>query len=121
MKDKITEFYDNFNIDVFQNFLQDMDLLSLLSHPAVVSVCIVLGLLSIYRQWRLIIITFLSYTFLYGYLFVTFVIVKNSELSSLATFSLFFFTIFLLAGLGFYKHLKDRGQERVVSVISHGL
>ncbi len=103
MKGKITEFYNNFNIDDLQNFLQDMDLLALLSHPAVVSVCIALGLLSIYRKWRLIIITVLSYAFLYGYLFVTFVVVKNSELSSIPTFFMFLSAIFLLAGLGIYK------------------
>ena len=105
MKDKIIEFYNNFNIDDVQNFLRDMDLLTLLSHPAVVSFCIVLGLLSIYREWRLIIISVLSYAFLYGYLFIPFVVVKNSELSSVATFSMFLFAVFLLAGLGMYKRL----------------
>ena len=82
-----------------------MDLLALLSHPAVVSVCIALGLLSVYRKWRLIVITVLSYTFLYGYLFITFVVIKNSELSSIPTFLMLLSAIFLLAGLSIYKHL----------------
>ena len=105
MKDKIVEFYNNFNIDDLQNFLQDMDLLQLLSHPAVVSICIVLGFLSIYSHWRLIIITVLSYTFLYGYLFITFVIIKNSEISSVPTFLLFLSAVFLITGLSIYKRL----------------
>lgn len=105
MKDKIIEFNNNFNMDDIQSFLQDMDLLSLLSHPVVVVASIVLGLLSIYRKWRLIIITVLSYAFLYGYLFITFVVIKNSELSSVPTFFMFLSAIFLLAGLGIYKRL----------------
>ncbi len=105
MKDRIIEFYNNFNMDDIQSFLQDMDLLSLLSHPVVVSVCIALGLLSIYRKWRLIIIAVLSYTFLYGYLFITFVVIKNSEISSIPTFLMLLSAVFLIAGLGIYKRL----------------
>jgi hypothetical protein len=37
MKDNIAGFYNNFNINDVQNFLQDIDLLAMLSHPAVVS------------------------------------------------------------------------------------
>ncbi len=70
MKGNIAGFYNNFNIDDVQNFLQDIDLLALLSHPVVVSVCIALGLLFIYRKWRLIIIKVLSYAFLYSFLFL---------------------------------------------------
>ncbi len=71
-----------------------------------VSVCIALGLLSIYRKWRLI-ITVLSYAFLYGFLFVTFVVVKNSELSSMLTFLMFLSSVVLLTGLGIYKRLIE--------------
>tara|TARA_Y100000031_G_C8019618_1_gene291911 strand:+ start:103 stop:426 length:324 start_codon:yes stop_codon:yes gene_type:complete len=105
MIDKILEFIDTFNIEDLQNFIRDLDLLELLSHPAVVAVCIALGLLSIYRKWRLIIITVLSYTLLYGYLFITFVVIKNSELSSLPTFLMFISAILLITVLGIYKRL----------------
>ena len=107
MKGNIAGFYNNFNIDDVQNFLQDIDLLALLSHPVVVYVCIALGLLSIYRKWRIIIITILSYTFLYGFLFVTFVVVKNSELSSIPAFLMFLSSVVLLTGLGICKHLIE--------------
>ncbi|MDP7554853.1 MAG: hypothetical protein QGF31_01585, partial [Nitrospinota bacterium] len=70
-------------------------------------VCIALGLLSIYRKWRIIIITILSYTFLYGFLFVTFVVVKNSELSSIPAFLMFLSSVVLLTGLGICKHLIE--------------
>ncbi|HJN02144.1 MAG: hypothetical protein QF907_06345 [Nitrospinota bacterium] len=80
--------------------------MAMLSHPVVVSVCIALGLLSIYRKWRLI-ITVLSYAFLYGFLFVTFVVVKNSELSSMLTFLMFLSSVVLLTGLGIYKRLIE--------------
>lgn len=103
MKNKIIEFYNNFNIDDIQSFISELDLLTLLSHPAVVSTCILLGLLSIYKKWRLIIVSVLAYSFLYGYLFVTFVVIKNSELSSVPTFIMFLGAILLISGLGIYK------------------
>lgn len=105
MKDEIMEFYNNFNTDDMKDFLWNMDLLALLSHPAVVTASIALGLLSIYAKWRLIIITFLSYVFLYGYLFITFVVIKNSEISSGSTFVLLLSAVFLIAGLTMYKRL----------------
>ncbi len=105
MKNEIIEFFNNFNMDDLLTLLQNMDLLSLLSHPAVVSFCIALVLLYFFEKWRPIIIKVLSYSLLYGYLFVTFVIVKNSELSYLPTFLMFLSAIFILAGLGIFKGL----------------
>lgn len=102
---KILEFINNFNIEDLKNFVFELNLLELLSAPIVVTVCIALGLLSIYRQWRLIIITVLSYTFLYGYLFITFVVIKNSEISSTPTFIMLISAVLLLCGLATYKYL----------------
>lgn len=105
MKDKVLNFVDTFNIDDLQNFLLNLNLLELLSNPVAVVICIAFGLLSIYQKWRLIIVTVLSYTFLYGYLFITVVVIKNSELSSVPTFLMFISALVLLVGLAMYKYL----------------
>lgn len=104
MKDKIIDFFNTFNMDDFTNFFLNLDLLDILSRPIVVVIFVALGVLAVYQKWRLVIITILSYSLLYGYLFITFVVVKNSDLSSIPTFLLFLSSFFLITGLGIYKY-----------------
>lgn len=105
MKDKIVELYNNFNMDDMQDLLWDIDLLALLSHPATITVFIVLGLLLIYEKWRFATTVVLSNIFLYGYLFIVFVITKNSDITSASTFILLLSALFLVGGRYMYKHL----------------
>lgn len=108
-KDKILEFFNTFNMDDFTSFFLTLDVLAMLSRPIVVVIFVALGLIAVYQKWRLILITILSYSALYGYLFITFVVVKNSDLSSIPTFLLFLSSFFLITGIGIYKYfISDR-------------
>lgn len=105
MKNKIMEFVNNFNVEDLKSFIMDLGFLELLSNPIIVVIFIVLGVLSVYHKWRFAIISVLSYTLLYGYLFISFVVIKNSQLSSIPTFFLLISAIVLIAGLAIYKYL----------------
>ncbi len=104
MLDNILDFIKNFNMDDLIQFVLNLDLLGILSQPLVVAGFVGLGLLAIYQKWRFMIVTALSYAFLYGYLFITFVVIKNSDISSLPTFLLFLSGFFLIASLVVYKY-----------------
>ena len=106
MIEKFLRFYNTFNMDDLIDYVRGLDFLEIFTKPIVVVAIVVLVGLSIYRRsWRFTISKALTYTFLFGYLFLCFVVIKNSDLSSPPTFLLFLSAFFLITGRSIYKYL----------------
>ncbi len=106
MKEKFLKFYNTFNMDDLMDYVFGLEFLEIFTKPiVVVAIVVLLGLCIYRRNWRFTISKILTYAFLIGYLFLCFVVVKNSDLSSPPTFLLFLSAFFLITGRSIYKYL----------------
>ncbi len=110
MKEKFLKFYSTFNMDDLMAYVLGLEFLEIFTKPIVVAAIVVLvgllvGLYTYRRSWWFTIKTISIYTFVFSYLFLCFVVIKNSDLSSPSTFLLFLSAFFLITGRYIYKYL----------------
>jgi len=106
MKEKFLRFLNTFNMDDLTDYALGLDFLEIFTKPIVVVTIVVLLGLSIYRRsWRFTIRNVLTYAFVFGYLFLCVVVIKNSDLSSPPVFLMFLSAFFIVTGRYIYKYL----------------